>query len=98
MTALPRRLLTSLTEKNWMCLLVAPERVRSSLTVFFESISKRFTWEKKGGTICGIARKLKEKYPKCLIVGVDPKGSILAQPEALNKFDGSGFYEVEGIG
>jgi cystathionine beta-synthase len=51
-----------------------------------------------GGTICGIARKLKEKYPKCTIIGVDPKGSLLAQPESLNINEGSGFYEVEGIG
>jgi len=50
-----------------------------------------------GGTICGLARKLKEKFPKCTIVGVDPTGSILAQPESLNATD-SGFYEVEGIG
>ncbi len=52
----------------------------------------------QGGTICGVARKLKESYPNCLIVGVDPKGSILAQPPSLNKSDDSGFYEVEGIG
>jgi hypothetical protein len=31
------------------------------------------------------------------IVGVDPAGSIIALPEALNKSDIS-FYEVEGIG
>ena len=51
-----------------------------------------------GGTVCGLARKIKEKCPDCLIVGVDPCGSILAQPEELNKTEGSGFYEVEGIG
>ena len=51
-----------------------------------------------GGTICGIARKIKEKYPNCIVVGVDPRGSILAQPDSLNAFSGSGFYEVEGIG
>ncbi|RHY23840.1 hypothetical protein DYB36_008686, partial [Aphanomyces astaci] len=37
-----------------------------------------------GGTISGIARKLKEKLPNIIVVGVDPVGSILAQPEALN--------------
>lgn len=52
----------------------------------------------KSGTLCGIARKLKEKCPKCIIIGVDPVGSLLAIPESLNKFTGSGFYEVEGIG
>src|SRR5437868_1497468 len=33
-----------------------------------------------GGTITGIARKLKEKNPNIQIVGVDPHGSILALP------------------
>jgi len=51
-----------------------------------------------GGTICGIARKIKEKCPNCIVVGVDPVGSILAQPDNINGFSGSGFYEVEGIG
>jgi len=52
-----------------------------------------------GGTIAGIGRKIKEKVPDCQVVGVDPEGSILAQPEELNKLDNSsGFYEVEGIG
>ena len=51
-----------------------------------------------GGTICGIARKIKEKCPNCKVVGVDPVGSILAEPANLNDFTGSGFYEVEGIG
>lgn len=51
-----------------------------------------------GGTICGLARKIKEKCPKCVIVGVDPVGSILAVPDNLNNFEGPGFYEVEGIG
>ena len=45
-----------------------------------------------GGTISGIARKLKEKCPDCIIVGVDPHGSILAQPESLNTAEGS--YKV----
>lgn len=50
-----------------------------------------------GGTITGIARKLKEKCPDIKIVGVDPEGSILAEPEDLNKTDKTQ-YEVEGIG
>nr|XP_027785064.1 cystathionine beta-synthase isoform X3 [Marmota flaviventris] len=50
-----------------------------------------------GGTITGIARKLKEKCPGCRIIGVDPEGSILAEPEELNQTDQT-FYEVEGIG
>lgn len=51
-----------------------------------------------GGTITGIARRLKELNPNIIVVGVDPKGSILAQPETLNK-EGLGVgYQVEGIG
>lgn len=45
-----------------------------------------------GGTITGVAKRLKEKNPKCIIVGVDPVGSILAGPEPV------GSYLVEGIG
>jgi cystathionine beta-synthase len=50
-----------------------------------------------GGTITGIARKIKERVPTCIVVGVDPHGSILAQPESLNA-SGVGSYAVEGIG
>jgi len=49
-----------------------------------------------GGTLTGIAKKLKEVLPNCKIVGVDPEGSILAQPDSLNGAIGS--YKVEGIG
>jgi len=49
-----------------------------------------------GGTITGVARKLKERCPECIIVGVDPHGSILAQPESLNGITDS--YKIEGIG
>lgn len=45
-----------------------------------------------GGTITGVARKVKEKNPKCIIVGVDPVGSILAGPGPEKT------YLVEGIG
>ena len=53
-----------------------------------------------GGTITGLARRFKEKLPECQIVGVDPVGSILAQPEELNRTDDkqASPYEVEGIG
>lgn len=50
-----------------------------------------------GGTITGIGRYFKEHIPNCKIVGVDPEGSILAEPPELNTAD-VGFYEVEGIG
>jgi cystathionine beta-synthase len=57
-----------------------------------------------GGTMTGIAKKLKEKIPNVKIVAVDPYGSILAKPDSLN--DGSARtgqgrlqgYQVEGIG
>lgn len=45
-----------------------------------------------GGTITGVARRLKERNPKCIVVGVDPVGSILAGPGPI------GSYLVEGIG
>jgi len=57
-----------------------------------------------GGTVTGIAKKLKEKIPGVQIVAVDPHGSILAQPAAMNEGSartGQGKlkpYHVEGIG
>jgi cystathionine beta-synthase len=45
-----------------------------------------------GGTMTGVAAKLKEKAPKVKIVGVDPEGSILAGPGEIKT------YMVEGIG
>ncbi|XP_018646114.1 cysteine synthase, putative [Schistosoma mansoni] len=47
-----------------------------------------------GGTIAGLSRKIKMKIPNCLIVGVDPIGSILANPECPETTP----YDVEGIG
>merc|ERR1719229_1306701 len=47
-----------------------------------------------GGTIAGIARKMKQACPKCIVVGVDPMGSIIAQPEDINATDVS-YYDVE---
>jgi len=57
-----------------------------------------------GGTITGIARKLKKVLPGVVVVGVDPYGSILAQPDTMNdQSERSGLkrlqgYQVEGIG
>ncbi|KAI8614540.1 cystathionine beta-synthase [Chytriomyces sp. MP71] len=50
-----------------------------------------------GGTIAGVAKRLKEHNPNIIIVGVDPNGSILALPESLNS-EGIHSYKVEGIG
>ena len=45
-----------------------------------------------GGTISGVARRMKEEAPHVKIVGVDPVGSILAGPGEITS------YKVEGIG
>jgi len=45
-----------------------------------------------GGTITGVARRLREEIPDCRIIGVDPEGSILAGPGPIQS------YKVEGIG
>ena len=45
-----------------------------------------------GGTITGVARKIKEACPNAIIVGADPEGSILAGGTDV------GTYKVEGIG
>lgn len=46
-----------------------------------------------GGTITGVAKRLKELIPGIIVVGVDPVGSILAGPDTSNES-----YMVEGIG
>ncbi|XP_052866389.1 cystathionine beta-synthase-like protein [Anopheles cruzii] len=50
-----------------------------------------------GGTMTGIGRKIKESCPSCKVIAADPEGSILAEPEELNRTDVN-FYEVEGVG
>lgn len=45
-----------------------------------------------GGTISGVAKRVKEVNPDCIVVGVDPVGSILAGGCDV------GTYKVEGIG
>ena len=51
-----------------------------------------------GGTITGLAKRLKEHNPNIQIVGVDPEGSILALPDELNDKNRLESYQVEGIG
>lgn len=45
-----------------------------------------------GGTITGVAKKLKEKIPGVKVIGVDPHGSILGGGTEIYS------YKVEGIG
>ena len=45
-----------------------------------------------GGTITGVAKRIKEVNPNCIVVGADPVGSILAGGNDV------GTYKVEGIG
>jgi len=51
-----------------------------------------------GGTMTGVAKRLKEHNPNIIIVGVDPKGSILAIPDSLNDECRLEPYQVEGTG
>lgn len=50
-----------------------------------------------GGTITGVSRRIKALNPNIKIIGIDPFGSILAQPEELNATQVTS-YHVEGIG
>jgi len=50
-----------------------------------------------GGAITGLGRRMKASCKKCIVVGVDPEGSTLAEPQAINQ-TGTKAWEVEGIG
>lgn len=49
-----------------------------------------------GGTITGVGRSLKERIPTCKLIGIDPVGSILANPNEANPV--SKMYKAEGLG
>ena len=51
-----------------------------------------------GGTLTGVARRLRELNPAVRVIGVDPRGSILAEPDTLNDERRLQSYVVEGIG
>ncbi|KAM6497156.1 Tryptophan synthase beta subunit-like PLP-dependent enzyme [Amanita muscaria] len=51
-----------------------------------------------GGTITGVSRAVKKHNKDCVVVGIDPKGSILAYPDHLNAEGLGSSYVVEGIG
>lgn len=66
------------------------EQTEGKLDYFFGSAGT-------GGTITGVASKLKEKIPGIKCIGIDPVGSIIAEPAELNtEIDKP--YKVEGIG
>ena len=50
-----------------------------------------------GGTLTGMARKLKEKIPNIKIIAGDPEGSVLSVPKSLN-VNSPHPYKVEGNG
>jgi cystathionine beta-synthase len=51
-----------------------------------------------GGTITGVARYLKEQNPDVRIVGVDPRGSVLATVFHTGEMPEGEPYQVEGLG
>ena len=62
------------------------------LNDFDESLKMVVAGVGTGGTITGMAKKLKEKRPDISIIGVDPYGSILGGGDEIFP------YQVEGIG
>ena len=58
----------------------------------FESLDMIVAGVGTGGTITGLAKRLKENFPHIKVVGVDPHGSILGGGDEVHS------YKVEGIG
>ena len=58
----------------------------------FDSLDMLVAGVGTGGTITGLAKRLKEHYPNLKVVGVDPYGSILGGGDEIAP------YLVEGIG
>ena len=51
-----------------------------------------------GGTVSGVGRYLKEQNPKVQIVGIDPRGSVIAEYFETKKTGHADQYLVDGIG
>ncbi|KAI1718231.1 pyridoxal-phosphate dependent enzyme domain-containing protein [Ditylenchus destructor] len=58
-----------------------------------------------GGTLTGIAKKIRERLPKCKIIGVDPLGSVLSslqinghEKSSTNCSNKTNGYNLEGLG
>ena len=51
-----------------------------------------------GGTITGVGRRLKELNPNIEVIGIDPIGSVLAEPESTNNVGVKSYQVDEGIG
>lgn len=50
-----------------------------------------------GGSVTGISSRLKSAYPGIRVVGVDPIGSILAEPASLNSLPGFPYQVRDGL-
>ncbi|XP_041373508.1 cystathionine beta-synthase-like [Gigantopelta aegis] len=93
--------------KGYRCIIVMPEKmsmekvdvlrglgaeiVRTPTSVAFDSPESHI-W---------VTKRLMEEIPNAKIlsqiIGVDPEGSVIAQPEEINKTDVT-YYDVEGVG
>ncbi|KAG7093706.1 hypothetical protein E1B28_007360 [Marasmius oreades] len=52
-----------------------------------------------GGTVTGLSRVIKRTHNKsCIVVCIDPEGSVMAVPESLNVKNKGKLFAVEGIG
>jgi cystathionine beta-synthase len=51
-----------------------------------------------GGTICGVARYLKEQDPSIKVVAIDPEGSVFFDWFHERRLSESGSYLIEGLG
>ncbi|KAL9933113.1 hypothetical protein V8E36_007831 [Tilletia maclaganii] len=80
----------------------APAREESRASLSSAVVDALVAGVGTGGTISGVAARLRraDHNPKVHVVGVDPVGSTLAVPAALNELpaDWAGGYKIEGIG